>query len=96
VVILCEPQLKPTTESQAVARAHRMGQVRMVRVHRILATDSVDQRMLEILRRKRALFDAYARRSDLAESTPEAIDVSDQTLARQIVEAEQQRLAVAG
>jgi hypothetical protein len=52
--------------------------------------------MLEILRRKRALFDAYARRSDLAESTPEAIDVSDQTLARQIVEAEQQRLALTG
>ncbi|MEO5874027.1 MAG: DEAD/DEAH box helicase [Streptosporangiaceae bacterium] len=96
VVILCEPQIKPTMESQAVARAHRMGQVRKVRVHRILVTDSVDQRMLEILRRKRALFDAYARRSDLAESTPEAIDVSDQSLARQIVETEQKRLALAG
>ncbi|MFF3440636.1 DEAD/DEAH box helicase [Streptosporangium sp. NPDC002721] len=93
VVIICEPQVKPTMESQAVARAHRMGQVRKVQVHRILTADSVDQRMLDILRGKSGLFDTYARRSDLAESTPDAIDISDQTLARQVVEEEQRRLA---
>ncbi len=38
VVVICEPQIKPTIEHQAVARAHRMGQVRPVRVHRLLAT----------------------------------------------------------
>lgn len=95
VVIICEPQIKPTMESQAVARAHRMGQVRKVQVHRLLVADSVDQRMLEILHTKSRLFDAYARRSDLAEAAPEAVDVSEQALARQIVEAEQQRLAMA-
>jgi hypothetical protein len=93
VVILCEPQVKPTMESQAVARAHRMGQARKVQVHRLLAADSVDQRMLEILHTKTRLFDAYARRSDVAESTPDAIDISEQALARQIVEEEQRRLA---
>jgi hypothetical protein len=94
VVIICEPQVKPTTESQAVARAHRMGQVRRVQVHRLLSPDSVDERMLRILRAKSALFDAYARRSHLAESTPEAVDVSERELARQIVEEEQRRLAI--
>ncbi|MEU8251596.1 DEAD/DEAH box helicase [Nonomuraea sp. NPDC048916] len=94
VVIICEPQVKPTTESQAVARAHRMGQVRRVQVHRLLSPDSVDERMLRLLHTKSALFDAYARRSDLAESTPDAIDVSEQALARQIVEEEQRRLHV--
>ncbi|MGW4625744.1 DEAD/DEAH box helicase [Streptomyces rubiginosohelvolus] len=93
VVILCEPQIKPTLEHQAVARAHRMGQVRTVQVHRLLATDSVDQRLVELLARKDRLFDAYARRSDLAETTPDAVDVSDSELARRIVEEEQQRLA---
>uniref|UniRef100_UPI000CD5AFBA DEAD/DEAH box helicase n=1 Tax=Streptomyces sp. SM11 TaxID=565557 RepID=UPI000CD5AFBA len=93
VIILCEPQIKPTLEHQAVARAHRMGQVRTVQVHRLLATDSVDQRLVELLARKDRLFDAYARRSDLAETTPEAVDVSDGELARRIVEEEQQRLA---
>ncbi|MFE7368325.1 DEAD/DEAH box helicase [Streptomyces anulatus] len=93
VVILCEPQVKPTLEHQAVARAHRMGQVRPVQVHRLLATDSVDQRLVELLARKDRLFDAYARRSDLAETTPDAVDVSDAALARCIVEEEQRRLA---
>ncbi|MCX4445646.1 DEAD/DEAH box helicase [Streptomyces sp. NBC_01789] len=92
VVILCEPQIKPTTEHQAVARAHRMGQIRTVQVHRLLAADSVDQRILAIVTRKERLFDAYARRSDLAETTPDAVDVSEGELARRIVEEEQQRL----
>ncbi|MFG3136914.1 DEAD/DEAH box helicase [Streptomyces sp. NPDC048211] len=93
VVILCEPQIKPTMEHQAVARVHRMGQIRTVQVHRLLAADSVDQRMLDIVARKERLFDAYARRSDVAETTPDAVDVSDGSLARRIVEEEQQRLA---
>ncbi|MCZ4096674.1 DEAD/DEAH box helicase [Streptomyces sp. So13.3] len=93
VVILCEPQVKPTMESQAIGRAHRMGQIRRVQVHRLLTADSIDQRMLEILDGKKRLFDAYARRSDTAESTPEAVDISEQSLARQIVAEEQLRLA---
>ncbi|MEZ5098675.1 MAG: hypothetical protein R3C15_02480 [Thermoleophilia bacterium] len=47
--------MKPTTEDQAIARAHRMGQARTVNVHRLLAENSVDERMLEILRRKTVL-----------------------------------------
>ncbi|GGT43303.1 DEAD/DEAH box helicase [Streptomyces atratus] len=93
VVIICEPQIKPTMEHQAVARAHRMGQIRTVQVHRLLAADTVDERMLNILARKERLFDLYARRSDVAETTPDAVDVSDGALARRIVEEEQLRLA---
>lgn len=95
IVIICEPQVKPTVESQAVARAHRIGQVRRVQVHRLLTPGSVDERLLRIVRAKTNLFNAYARRSDLAESTPEAIDVSDEALAGQIVKEERERLAVA-
>ncbi|GAA3642367.1 DEAD/DEAH box helicase [Streptomyces chitinivorans] len=96
VVIICEPQIKPTIEHQAVARAHRMGQVRPVRVHRLLATGGVDERMVKMLEEKTRLFDAYARRSAVAESTPDAVDVSDTELARRIVEEEQARLGMAG
>ncbi|MFC8432655.1 DEAD/DEAH box helicase [Streptomyces sp. NPDC057253] len=95
VVILCEPQIKPTAEHQAVARAHRMGQVRPVRVYRLLATGGVDERMIEKLEAKTRLFDAYARRSAVAEATPDAVDVSDTELARRIVEEEQARLGMA-
>ncbi|MER5551539.1 DEAD/DEAH box helicase [Streptomyces sp. NPDC002793] len=95
VVVICEPQIKPTIEHQAVARAHRMGQVRPVRVHRLLATGGVDERMVKMLEAKTRLFDAYARRSAVAEATPDAVDVSDTELARRIVEEEQARLGVA-
>ncbi|MHB9859336.1 DEAD/DEAH box helicase [Streptomyces sp. YIM S03343] len=94
VVVICEPQIKPTAEHQAVARAHRMGQVRPVRVHRLLATGGVDERLVKMLESKTRLFDAYARRSAVAESTPDAIDVSDGELARRIVEEEQVRLGM--
>ena len=94
VVILCEPQVKPTLETQAIARAHRMGQIRRVQVHRLLATDSVDQRMLEILETKRELFDAFARRSDTAESMPEAVEIGP-SVARQVIAAERERLGLA-
>lgn len=94
VVIICEPQIKPTLEHQAVARAHRMGQVRPVCVHRLLATGGVDERMVRMLEDKTRLFDAYARRSAVAEATPDAVDVSDTELARRIVEEEQARLGL--
>ena len=93
VAILCEPQLKPTTEDQAIARLHRMGQVRAVQVHRLLATNSADERLLELLDTKARLFDDYARRSDVAEAAPDAVDISDVELSRKIVEIEQERIA---
>jgi superfamily II DNA or RNA helicase len=95
VVILCEPQVKPSIEAQAIARAHRMGQVRTVQVHRLLIEDSVDQRMLELLDSKAQLFDAYVRHSAIAQAAPGAVDVSEVQLARTIVAQEQQRLATA-
>ncbi|MFC4629820.1 DEAD/DEAH box helicase [Promicromonospora alba] len=92
VVILCEPQVKPTVEAQAIARAHRMGQVRTVQVHRLLIENSVDERLLEILGTKAELFAEYAGRSTVAVA-PGATDVADAELARRIVEEERARLA---
>jgi superfamily II DNA or RNA helicase len=93
VVILCEPQVKPSLEDQAIARLHRMGQTRSVQAHRLLVADSVDQRMVEMLAAKALLFDDYARRSDMADGSPDAVDVSEVELARRIVAEEQERFA---
>jgi SNF2 family DNA or RNA helicase len=96
VIIIAEPQLTPSIEEQAIARAHRMGQVRPVDVHRLLGEDSVDQRILELLAGKREAFDEYARRSDMANATPDAIDTAAETeLRRAIVAAERKRLKAA-
>ncbi|MGH3390121.1 MAG: DEAD/DEAH box helicase [Actinomadura sp.] len=96
VIIIAEPQLTPSIEEQAIARAHRMGQVRRVDVHRLLCGDSVDERVLELLADKREAFDEYARRSDMANATPDAVDTGSETeLRRRIVAAEQKRLTAA-
>jgi superfamily II DNA or RNA helicase len=96
VIIIAEPQLTPSIEEQAIARAHRMGQVRPVDVHRLLCEDSVDQRVLELLADKREAFDEYARRSDMANITPDAIDTRSESEMRQaIVAAERKRLKAA-
>ncbi len=92
VVVICEPQLKPTTEWQAIARAHRMGQLDSVQVHRLLSEEGADRRVAEILARKRELFEDFARVSDSAEAAPEAFDVSEADLARQVVAEERERL----
>ncbi|GAA4923945.1 helicase-like protein [Stackebrandtia albiflava] len=77
VVILAEPQLKPSTEQQAIARAHRMGQVRVVQVHRLLAKESVDERIREIQANKELLFEHFARRSDAKDSDGMATALGD-------------------
>jgi SNF2 family DNA or RNA helicase len=98
VVVLTEPQWKPSAEEQAIARCHRMGQVRRVHVHRLLAEDSVDQRMLEMLAEKGALMDAYVRESDLKDASVDAVDASSHGAPddeRRIVAGERARLGLA-
>lgn len=95
VVVICEPQIKPTMESQAIARAHRMGQTNIVQVHRLLTEDSVDQRIRDILAAKMQLFDEFARDSVIAKQAPDAVDVSEAEIARMVVAAERERLSMA-
>lgn len=76
VVIICEPQFKPSIENQAIARAHRMGQHRDVLVYRLLCENTVDEKMLELLATKQAEFDAFADKSAAAMQTPELDDRS--------------------
>lgn len=93
VVVICEPQVKPSMESQAVARAHRMGQTETVQVHRLLSEEGVDRRMVEILAEKQRLFDEFARVSHTADSAPEAFDITEAELAREVIATERERLA---
>jgi superfamily II DNA or RNA helicase len=92
VVVICEPQLKPTTEWQAIARSRRMGQLESVQVHRLLSEEGVDRRIMEILARKSELFAEFARVSETAASAPEAFDISAAEIAREIVASERERL----
>ena len=94
VVILCEPQIKPSLEVQAIARAHRMGQVRKVQVHRLILPESVDEQMLAMLGRKQKEFDQYARDSELANTATDAKGTSEESIAKVIVMDERKRLGI--
>jgi superfamily II DNA or RNA helicase len=57
-VFLVDPWWNPAVEDQAADRAHRIGQDKSVMVYRMVARDTVEERILELQARKRALADA--------------------------------------
>jgi len=57
-VFLLDPWWNPAVEDQAADRAHRIGQERPVLVHRLVAEDSVEERILALQQRKRGLAEA--------------------------------------
>ncbi len=89
VVILCEPQIKPSIENQAISRAYRMGQSRSVLVYRLLCDDTVDERILQMLAQKQGEFDAFADESVAADDTLEL----DNAAIDGIMKAEQAQAA---
>ena len=71
VVVLCEPQFKPSIENQAISRAYRMGQTRNVLVYRLLCENTVDEKIMSILESKQVIFDAFADKSVAAMESKE-------------------------
>ncbi len=57
-VFLLDPWWNPAVEMQAIDRTHRIGQTKPVFVYRLVARDTVEERILELQARKRALADA--------------------------------------
>ncbi len=57
-VFLCDPWWNPAVEAQAADRTHRIGQERPVFVYRLVAANTVEERILALQDSKRALMDA--------------------------------------
>src|SRR5207253_5235806 len=57
-VFLLDPWWNPAVEAQAIDRTHRIGQTRHVFAYRLIARDTVEERVLELQQRKRKLADA--------------------------------------
>ncbi|KAL4780602.1 SNF2 family N-terminal domain-containing protein [Aspergillus varians] len=56
-VVIFDPFWNPYIEEQAIDRAHRIGQLREVYIHRILVPETVEDRIIELQDKKRALID---------------------------------------
>ncbi|KAL8755091.1 MAG: hypothetical protein Q9199_003880 [Rusavskia elegans] len=57
-VIIMDPFWNPYVEEQAIDRAHRIGQRKPVQVHRILVPGTVEDRILELQEKKRAMIES--------------------------------------
>jgi hypothetical protein len=57
-VFLCDLWWNPAVEDQAADRAHRIGQDRPVTIYRMVAVDTVEERILALQEQKRGLVDA--------------------------------------
>ena len=88
VVVICEPQLKPSIENQAISRAYRMGQARNVLVYRLLCPETIDEKITAILEEKQAIFDAFADKSVAAKESLEL----DKTTFGELIKAEIDRI----
>ncbi|KAI9367237.1 SNF2 family N-terminal domain-containing protein [Aspergillus egyptiacus] len=56
-VIIFDPFWNPYIEEQAIDRAHRIGQMREVHIHRLLVPATVEDRIVELQDKKRELID---------------------------------------
>ena len=63
-VIHLDPWWNPAVQAQASARAHRIGQQQPVFVYQLVAEGSIEERMLELQARKRALADGLLGHDD--------------------------------
>jgi SNF2 family DNA or RNA helicase len=57
-VFLLDPWWNPAVEAQAVDRAHRIGQTNQVFAYRLIARDTIEEKVLELQTIKRDLADA--------------------------------------
>jgi superfamily II DNA or RNA helicase len=63
-VLIVDPWWNPAAEDQALGRAHRIGQLRPVTVYRLVTAGSVEERIIELHRDKRALADGILEGQD--------------------------------
>ena len=80
IVILCEPQLKPSDEMQAISRIYRMGQVHHVFVYRLLSADTIDETLVKRLHDKQNIFDQFADESEISEQLEQVEEADIQAL----------------
>ncbi len=76
----------PAVEEQATDRAYRIGQTRPVQVHRLVTRGTIEERIAELLARKRALADSVLARGEAALTELSNDDLRDLVTLRRIPE----------
>lgn len=80
-----EAHFKPSTEWQAVARVQLMGQGKTVNLHEILAANTIEEHLVNLIEKKTNLFMAYAYQSGIKDSSQMASGPSKGALERELM-----------
>ena len=73
-MFLLDPWWNPAVEAQAIDRSHRVGQTKPVMAYRLIARDSIEEKIAELQRKKTELADAVL---NLDESVVSGLSVED-------------------
>jgi superfamily II DNA or RNA helicase len=74
---LLDPWWNPATEAQAVDRTHRIGQTRNVMVYRLIATDTIEEKVMALKARKAELFASIMDEGNLFGTSLDADDIRE-------------------
>ncbi|NMR20226.1 DEAD/DEAH box helicase [Cellulomonas fimi] len=74
-VVVLDPWWNPAVEAQAVDRVHRIGQRRTVVVYRLVATGTIEEKVMALKEGKSALFDSVLGGGELADSRLSATEI---------------------
>jgi SNF2 family DNA or RNA helicase len=72
---LLDPWWNPATETQAVDRVHRIGQTRRVMVYRLVAKDTIEEKVMALKARKARLFSSVLDDGNAFGTTVDADDI---------------------
>jgi SNF2-related domain/Helicase conserved C-terminal domain len=72
---LLDPWWNPATETQAVDRTHRIGQTRNVMVYRLVARDTIEEKVMALKARKAELFSSVLDEGNVFGATLDADDI---------------------
>jgi SNF2 family DNA or RNA helicase len=86
----------PAVEDQATDRAYRIGQTKPVQVHKLVVRGTVEERVAELLRRKRSLADSVLARGEAALTELANEDLRDLVTLQEVARREAYRAALDG
>jgi len=73
--ILLDPWWNPATEAQAVDRIHRIGQTKKVMIYRLVAKDTIEEKVMALKAAKAELFGSVMDDGTFASATLTASDI---------------------
>ncbi|HSM82134.1 MAG TPA: helicase-related protein, partial [Nodosilinea sp.] len=65
-VIHMDPWWNPAVEDQASDRAHRIGQLRPVTIYRLVAKNTIEEKIVDLHKQKRDLADSLLEGTDMS------------------------------